>query len=342
VAGVLASGSFVLGPNVSAFEREVADHLGVSHAVGVACGTDALHLALRAVGVGVGDEVITTPFTFVATGEAIRYTGATPVFADIDPGTFTLDPRAVERAIGPRTRAVLPVHLYGHPADLDALRALCDAHGLRLIEDAAQAFGASLGGRRVGGIGDLGCFSFYPSKNLGAFGDGGMVVTNDGALAERVRLLRQHGHVGGYRHVEIGFNSRLDELQAAVLRVKRTRIDTWNERRNRIAISYHERLSSLPVSLPSVAPGADHVWHQYTIRTSRRDALRDALREQGVASVVYYPIPLHRQPAFVEQGDVSLPEAEHAAAEVLSLPMHPHLTDADVDRVCDAVRRVFV
>lgn len=338
LARVLDSGAFVLGPNVRALEAELAEFLGVRHAIGVASGTDALHLALRAAGVGPGDEVITTAFSFIATAEAITYTGAVPVFADIDPVTFNLDPQAVEAALSPRTRALLPVHLYGQAADLGPLVELARRHGLTLIEDAAQAIGAEHEGRRVGACGDLGCFSFYPTKNLGAFGDGGLVTTSDDGLAARVRSLREHGHQGGYLHGSIGFNSRLDELQAAVLRVKLPHLEGWNRARQRNAAAYAERLGDSDLILPAVAPGRTHVFHQYTVRTPERDRVRAALSAAGVASNVYYPVPIHQQPSFrpVAEG-VHLPVTEAASTEVLSLPVHAHLRTDEIDRICEVL-----
>lgn len=341
VQGVLASGSYILGPNVAAFEREVAACLDVPHAVGCASGTDALQLALRALGVGPGDEVITSPFTFIATAEAIAYTGARPVFADIDPHSLNLDPAAVEAAITPRTRAVLPVHLYGGAADLDSLLEIARRHKLWLIEDAAQAFGAEWRGRKLGGWGDVGCFSFYPSKNLGAMGDGGLVVTRDEAVAARLRLLREHGHTGRYRHASIGLNSRLDEVQAAILRVKLPYVDRHNEARRRVARTYAERLGDLELALPHEDARGRHVFHQYTLRTAARDALQQALAAAGVASNVYYPVPIHLQESFRAQcPGVYLPEAEAAAAEVISLPVHPMLETSDVEAVCAVVQGV--
>lgn len=337
IAYVIDSNHYVLGPVVRAFEEEAAKYLGVRHAIGVASGTDALVLALRAVGVRPGDEVITTPFSFIATAEAIVHAGGTPVFVDVEPGTWTIDPAAVEAAVTPRTRAVLPVQLFGQPADMVALRAICDAHHLALVEDAAQAFGATLNGAHAGALGNVGCFSFYPSKNLGALGDGGLVTTNDDAIAARVRSLREHGHEGGYRHAEVGYNSRLDALQAAVLRVKLRRLDAWNHRRRAIAARYDGWLARAGLHAPVVRSGARHVYHQYTVQTPHRDELRAALSAASVGSVVYYPTPIHKQPSFSSHGSVRLPVAERAAAEVLSLPMFPHLGDTQLDHVGGAV-----
>jgi len=338
VAAVLGSGHFVLGPNVQALEQEAAAYCGVKHAITCASGTDALHLALRACGIGPGDEVITTPFTFIATAEAISYTGAKPVFVDIDPHTFNIDPEQVARAVTPRTRAVLPVHLYGQPADLAPIAETCRRHGLRLVEDSAQSFGAEYGGRKSGAFGDIGCFSFYPSKNLGAYGDGGMVVTDDDALAQSVRILRDHGRTATYRHARVGYNSRLDEIQAAILRVKLRRIDEYNRLRRRNAHLYSERLRGTRVTPPEEDGKGLHVYHQYTIRSERRDTIQKALGAAHVASAIYYPVPLHQQEAYLSDASgVKLPQAEAAAAQVLSLPMYPELTEAQVNRIIGAV-----
>lgn len=340
IQAVVRSGQFVLGPAVQAFEGEVAAYCGVRHAVAVASGTDALLLALRAAGVGPGDEVVTTPFTFIATAGAVSQTGARPVFVDIDPDTFNIDPALVEAAVNSRTRAILAVHLYGQPADLAPLRALCERRGLALIEDCAQSFGAEYGGRKSGAYGDIGCFSFYPSKNLGAYGDGGMVVTSDDAVAERLRQLRDHGRVAAYQHAMIGYNSRLDELQAAVLRVKLRRLDEYNRRRRVNARRYGERLADSGVAPPVEDGKGLHVYHQYTIRTGRRDGVRSALSAAGIASAVYYPVPLHRQPVYAaDNARVNFPAAEAAANEVLSLPMFPELTEEQIEEVARVVRQ---
>ncbi len=336
---VLASARFVLGPEGEALEREVAALTGVRHGIGVGSGTDALRLALAAVGVRPGDEVITPAFSFVASSSTIVMLGAAPVFVDVDPATYALDVAAVERAITPRTRAIVAVHLYGHPAAMDRLSALARAHGLAVVEDAAQAIGAAFDGRPVGAWGDAACLSFYPTKNLGACGDGGMVLTARDDVAERVRRLRHHGDAGRYRHVELGYCSRLDELQAALLRVKLPRLAAWTEARRRIAARYHARLGGLPLALPIERPPARHVYYLYTVRHAQRDALAKALTDLGVGTAVHYPVPAPAQPLFGLADERRWPEAWRAAREVLSLPCYPELTDAEVDEVARAVER---
>lgn len=337
---VVASGQFVLGPNVQAFEREVAEYCGVRHAIAVASGTDALHLALRAAGVGPGDEVVTTPFTFIATAAAISQAGARPVFVDIDTATFNMNPALVDAAVTENTRAVLAVHLYGQPADLAPIRSVCRKRGLALIEDCAQSFGAEYDGRKSGAYGDIGCFSFYPSKNLGAYGDGGMVVTGDDAVAERLRMLRDHGRAGSGRHAGLGYNSRLDEIQAAVLRVKLRRLDQYNLRRRENAHRYSERLAASGIVTPIEDGKGLHVYHQYTIRSIHREAIRKALSVAGIASAVYYAVPVHRQEAFAaENASARLPAAEEAARQVLSLPMYPELTGEQIAEIARVVRQ---
>lgn len=336
--GVLQAGQFVLGPQATALEREIAQYCGVGHGIGVANGTDAIHLVLRALGIGPGDEVIVPSFTFIGTSEPVDYTGATPVFVDVDPRTFNIDVDAAERAITPRTRALIAVHLFGQCAELPRLKALCDRTGIALVEDCAQSIGADFAGKRCASWGVAGCFSFYPSKNLGAYGDGGMVVTQDARLAEEIRVLRNHGSRARYHHHVIGYNCRLDEMQAAVLRVKFAHIDQLNTLRREKAHGYNRRLAGSGVITPHEHGQGTHVYHQYTLRHPKRDAIRVALEAGKIGAMIYYPIPLHRQDVYAARGTpVSLPHSDAAAAEVLSLPMFPMLTDAQQDRVCEVV-----
>jgi dTDP-4-amino-4,6-dideoxygalactose transaminase len=338
-ARVLAGGWYILGEETAAFEAEFAAYCGAAGCVGVNSGTDALALALQACGIGPGDEVITVAHTAVATAAAIRLTGATPVFADIDPVTYTLDPEHAARAVTVRTRAIVPVHLYGQPADMDGVLALAQAHGLRVIEDCAQAHGARDNGRPVGTLGDLGCFSFYPTKNLGALGDGGAVIGNDAALLEGVRLRREYGWTPADRYVSQieGTNSRLDEIQAAILRVKLAKLDEWNARRRALALRYAKELPP-QIARPVEMAFAHHVYHLYVVRTPRRDEARRSLAAAGIATGIHYPVPIHRQPAYTRDfSHYQLPVTEAAAGEILSLPLHPLLRDRDVDRVAAAL-----
>jgi dTDP-4-amino-4,6-dideoxygalactose transaminase len=334
---VMRSGQYILGPEVEAFEKEVASYLRMKHAIGVNSGTDALVIALRALGVGPGDEVITTPFTFFATAEAISLVGATPVFVDIDPRTFNINPDLIPSAITPRTKAILPVHLYGLPAEMDPILEIARSHGLKVLEDCAQAFGATYKGRKVGTLGDAGAFSFFPTKNLGGFGDGGLIATDSDEVADRARMLRAHGSRRKYYNEAIGYNSRLDALQAAFLRVKLRHVDAWNEARRQVASRYNELLAGLPgLVLPEVSPG--HVFHQYTVRVLEwRDRVAEALAREGVGTMVYYPVPLHRLPVYAHMG-AALPEAEQAAREVLSLPIGPHLNPSSQEGVSEALK----
>ena len=343
VLGVIESTAFILGPQGKALEQSIAAYHGVKYAVGVASGTDALHLALRAAGIGPGDEVITTPFTFIATAEAISYVGAVPVFVDIRPDTFNIDVPAIERKITKRTKAVLPVHLYGQAAAMDELMTLSRKHGLGVIEDCAQSFGAEYRGKRTGSFGDLGCFSFFPSKNLGCYGDGGMVITDDGKLAERLLSLRNHGSKVRYYHDEVGYNSRLDEIQAAILNVKFRRIDAYTEGRRRSAALYAKHLSVPGIQTPFEDKDCKHVFHQYTIKVKDRDAVKKRLDDARVSNMIYYPVPCHLQAAYRDLGMLpgSLPVAEQAARDVLSLPMFPELTEEQVRSVADAVKRAL-
>jgi dTDP-4-amino-4,6-dideoxygalactose transaminase len=322
---VMRSGQYVGGPEVAAFEAEAAEYLGVRHAVAVNSGTDALVIALRALGVGPGDEVVTTPFSFFATAESIASVGATPVFVDVDERTFNLDPSLLEARITPRAKAILPVHLYGRPVDMDAVLEVADRHGLKVVEDCAQSFGAPWRGRKTGSLGHAGAFSFYPTKNLGAFGDGGLVTTGDDEVAKAARMLRDHGSERRYHNVMLGYNSRLDALQAAMLRVKLPRVDAWNERRREVASRYEQLLAGVPgVVTPEVTP--EHVFHQYTVRVlgGRRDAVQAALQQAGVATMVYYPVPQDRLPVFSHLGG-ACPVSDRLAGEALSLPVWPYL-----------------
>jgi dTDP-4-amino-4,6-dideoxygalactose transaminase len=336
---VCASGHFIGGPNVKALESEIAGYLGVAHAVALNSGTDALHLALRALDIGAGDEVITTPFTFVATTEAIGIVGATPVFVDIDPRTYNLDIAQLEAKITPRTRAILPVHLYGCPAPMDEIMAIAQRHHLAVVEDCAQSIGAKIGGRATGTFGTFGCFSFFPSKNLGAYGDGGMLVTDDGELAARARSLRGHGGRVKYYHEELGVNSRLDEIQAAILRVKFPHLEAWIEKRRAAAGRYTAAFAGSDLQVP-VEPGdARHVYHQYTLRVPDRDRVQQDLKAAGIETMVYYPVPLHLQKVHAMLGlrEGAFPESERAAHEVLSIPMFPELLPDMQQQVVRAV-----
>ena len=336
---VLDSGWFVLGPELEAFERELAERFGARYALGVANGTEALQLALEALGIGPGDEVITTPLTAAFTALAIVRAGARPVFADVDPRTLNLDPSSVERAITLRTRALLPVHLYGQPADLDALRQIARRHGLLLVEDGCQAHGAQHNGRFIGATGVV-ALSFYPTKNLGALGDGGALLVDDEAVATRVRELRNGGQRARYEHLRLGMNSRLDELQAAILRVKLQRLESWVERRRALADIYRAELKDCGLELPEEAPYARSAWHLYVVRHARRDALAAALKVRGVETLVHYPVPVHRQPAFavIAPPDTRCPIAEAAARSVLSLPLYPEMSDAQALAIAGVVR----
>ncbi|MEO1145056.1 MAG: DegT/DnrJ/EryC1/StrS family aminotransferase [Cyanobacteria bacterium J06638_22] len=335
VLDVLASGKYINGPIVQAFEAEFAQYIGSDHCVGCNSGTDALYLALRALEIGAGDEVITTSFSFFATAETISAVGATPVFVDIQPDTFNLDVAQVKAAITPKTKAIMPVHLFGHPVEMTALMAIAQAHNLFIIEDCAQATGACWNGKKVGSIGHIGCFSFFPTKNLGACGDAGAVTTDDAAIAERIRILREHGSRTRYYHEAIGINSRLDVLQAAVLRVKLQHLDWLNMQRRTVAQRYLDGLAPIPgIALPHPAKGGMSVWNQFTIRVlgesdggARRDRLRQQLKERGVLSMIYYPVPLHRQSVYADLGyePEQLPVTDQVAQEVLSLPMFPEL-----------------
>jgi dTDP-4-amino-4,6-dideoxygalactose transaminase len=338
IAGVLESSQFILGKEVAAFETEFAAYCGAAHAIGVNSGTSALHLALLAAGVGPGDEVITVPFTFVASVAAICYTGARPVFVDIDPHTCTMDVVKTAAVANSRTKAILPVHLYGQPADMDPLLEIARHRGLMVIEDAAQAHGSEYKGRRAGGIGDIGCFSFYPTKNLGAFGEAGAVVTNNPAHAEKIRLLRDWGASKKYEHVLHGYNYRMEGLQGAMLRVKLRHLEQWIEARRAHAAEYSRLLGGAGLQLPREMPYARHVYNSYTVRSPRRDQLQTELHAAGVQTAIHYPIPVHLQPGYADlgYGRGAFPVAEQAAAEVLSLPMYPELTSRQIAAVTEA------
>lgn len=346
---ILRSGHYILGKYGAQLEKDLAAFCGTKHAIGVANGTDALELALWAAGVGPGDEVITPPFTFAATAEAIAFRGAKPVFVDVEANSFNIDTTLVEKAIGPRTKALMPVHLYGQPANMTQIQKLAERYGLKVIEDNAQAIGAQHEGITTGNFGDAACISFYPTKNLGAAGDAGMIVTNDDVLAEKMRAIRAHGMRKRYYHDELGRNSRLDEIQAAVLLAKLPFLAQWNKQRSQVALWYEQALKHAPaLILPRVLPGNTHVWHQYTIRVNTGNAVQDAktrdelaahLGKQGISSMCYYPVPLHVQEAFAcygyKAGD--FPVSEMLAAQVLSLPMYPELQQEQVQRVANAI-----
>jgi dTDP-4-amino-4,6-dideoxygalactose transaminase len=338
VANVFESTQFVLGKEVAAFEEEFAAYCGVRHAVAVNSGTSALHLALLAAGVGPGDEVITVSCTFVATVAAVMYSGAKPVLIDVDPVTYTMDPDLIEAAITPRTKAILPVHLYGNPADMDPILETARRRGLTVIEDAAQAHGAEYRGRRCGSMGELGCFSFYPGKNLGAYGEGGLVTTNSPELARKLRMLRDWGAEKKYQHVLKGFNYRMEGVQGAVLRVKLRRLEAWTEARRAHARAYSELLRNCGLRLPAETPGSRHVYHIYPVLTPQRQAFMGALNDAGIQTGIHYPIPVHLLPAYADLGykPGDLPITEQIAGEEVSLPMFPELTRAQINAVCQA------
>jgi dTDP-4-amino-4,6-dideoxygalactose transaminase len=341
---VIQSADFILGREVDLFEEEFAAFCGTKYAIGVDSGTSALELILRAYEIGAGDEVITAANTFIATALAVSHGGATPVLADVDPCTCTIDASRVEQAITPRTKAIVPVHLYGHPADMDAIRQIAETHKLILIEDACQAHGARCKGRRAGSWGHAAAFSFYPGKNLGAYGDGGMVVTNDQDIATRLRMLRNYGQKEKYRHLLRGYNRRLDTLQAAVLRVKLRHLEKWNAARQWNASLYHELLKESGVLLPKEAAGVESAWHLYVIQVDRRDALKEYLLRQSIMTSVHYPLPIHLQPAYrdlgYKRGD--FPVSERCAERVLSLPMYAELTCNQIEMVAEAVRQFMI
>jgi dTDP-4-amino-4,6-dideoxygalactose transaminase len=339
VLSVLDSTQFILGDEVLALEQEFAAYCSAEHGVALNTGTSALHLALLAAGIGAGDEVITVPFTFVATVSTITYTGATPVFVDIDPVSYTMDVNQIEKAITAKTKAIMPVHLYGQPADMDPIMEIANRHGLKVIEDAAQAHRSEYKGRRVGSIGDIGCFSFYPGKNLGAYGEGGMAVTNNPEYAQKMRMLRDWGQDGRYNHVMKGYNYRMDGIQGAILRVKLRYLDQWTDARRTHAAQYDALLADSGLKTPVAMPYGHHVYHVYVLRVPQREALQQKLNEQGIQTGIHYPIPAHLQKAFADLGHHKgdFPESELVAAEVLSLPMYPELSEAQINVIATAV-----
>jgi len=335
IANVLDSGQFILGEEVASFEKEFSGYCDAAECVALNSGTSALHLALLAAGVRPGDEVVTVPFTFVASVAAILYVGARPVLVDIDPRSFTMDPALVEAAITPRTKAILPVHLYGQSADMDPIMDVARRHGLVVIEDAAQAHGARYKGRTVGSIGDIGCFSFYPTKNLGTYGEGGAVTTSNAEYVRTIRMLRDWGQDQKYHHVLRGYNYRMEGLQGAILRVKLRHLERWNEARRGAANAYNRLLAGCGVALPIEMPWARHVYHIYTVRTQERDVLQAAFHARGIQTAVHYALPVHMQPAYADLGyfQGSFPQSEEAAKEVLSLPLYPEINDGQIQRV---------
>ena len=343
IARTLDNCSFCLGPDVAQFEKDFAQFCGAEHCVAMNSGTSALHIALMLLGVGAGDEVITTPYTFVATSWAISYIGAKPVYVDVDDATMNLNPALVERAITPRTKAILPVHLYGQPCDLEPLLEICRKHKLPLVEDAAQAVDAKYKGKTVGTFGEISCFSFYPSKNLGAYGEGGALVTNNAAFAALARSLREHGSTQRYYHDEVGFNYRMEGIQGAVLGVKLKHLDRWTRERQRVAKRYAELLAGTPLQLPREAAGCESAWHLYVVRHARRDELKKHLEANGVGCALHYPLPLHLQKCYASLGYKTgdFPVAEKAARECLSLPIYPELTEEQIQRVVAVVKEFF-
>jgi dTDP-4-amino-4,6-dideoxygalactose transaminase len=339
VKEVMASGWFIMGPNVKAFDEEIAEYTGVKHGLACASGTDALQICLMAMEIQPGDEVITTPFTFVATAEVIALLGAKPVYVDIEPDTYLIDPERLEKAITKRTKAIIPVHLYGQSADMDRINEIAKAHKLVVIEDACQAVGAEYKGKKVCGLGDMGCLSYFPAKNLGAFGDGGHILTANDEYAEKIRWIRDHGSDRRYHHAILGVNSRLDAMQAAILRIKLKYIDKWNEARRDRAALYSELLKNANVVLPTVKECNTHVFHQYSIRVNDRDGLQRHLHEAGIASAIHYPVPLHLQPAYkhFSKGAGSFPVSEEVSREIISLPMYPELSEEAVHYITENI-----
>jgi len=339
VLGVLESGNYVLGPNIKALEEEVAAYCGVKHGIGVANGTDALFLSLKVYGIGSGDEVITTPYTFFATAEVISLVGATPVFVDIDPKTYNIDVTKIEEKVTERTKAIIPVHIFGQMVDMDTIMEIAKKYNLLVVEDACQAIGAEYKGKKAGSIGHISCFSFFPTKNLGGYGDGGMIVTNDGEIAEKIKVLRTHGSKPKYHHSVLGYNSRLDELQAAILRVKFKYLDKWNEQRRQKAKSYNQFLTNKVLSVPYIEEGNTSIYHLYIIRVLQRDKIMQLLKEKGIGCAIYYPVPLHLQKVYEELGykEGALSEAEKASLETLAIPLYAELTDRELQEISQII-----
>lgn len=343
IAKALDNCTFCLGPDVVQFEKDFAAYCDAKHALGFNSGTSALHVAMLLLNLKPGDEVITTPYTFVATSWAISYCGATPVYVDIDETTFNLDPKLVEKAITPRTKAILPVHLYGQPCDLDPLLEICRKHNLALVEDAAQAHGAKYKGKKIGTFGEISCFSFYPTKNVGACGEGGALVTNNDAFATRAKSLREHGSTVRYYHDEVGYNYRMEGIQGAVLGVKLKYLEKWNRERRHVAMRYHELLADTPLRLPAEGPYAESIYHLYTVRHPSRDDLKKHLEAHKIGSALHYPLPLHLQKCYASLGykPGDFPIAEQAARECLVLPIYPELTDEQIQRVASTIKQFF-
>ncbi len=337
ISKVFSKSEYILGSELRAFEKEFADYNGAKHCIGVASGTDALKLSLLSLGIGKGDEVIVPANSYIATALAVSETGATPIFCDCEKVSLNVDPESVKKNLSPRTKAIMPVHLYGQPCDMDPLIDLAKENDLRIVEDACQAHGAEFKSRKCGAIGTLGCFSFYPTKNLGCYGDGGAILTGDEALADRIRMLRNYGQSKKYYHDIKGFNSRLDELQAAILRVKLRRLDEFNEKRRANAKLYHELLQESSITLPPLKKGA--VYHLYVVRSKKRDQLRDYLEKQGIQTAIHYPVPIHKQNAYNSAPNYNLPICETASSEILSIPFFPEIFEKEINHVCENIRR---
>ena len=342
IARVLQHGQYLFGPEIEALESQLADYVGVKHCIAMASGTTALQIALMALNIGPGDEVITTPFTFVASASAICMTGATPAFVDIDPKTFNIDPEEIEKAITPKTRALIPVHLFGHAADMTQIMALAKKYNLKIIEDCAQSIGSTWENKMTGTFGDFGCFSFYPSKNLGCYGDGGLICTNNADFAEKILMLRNHGSQVRYHHEVLGYNSRLDEIQAIILRTKLPFLNTYNDQRRHVAAMYHHYLKNLDITLPSEHPATKHVYHQYTILSKHRDAISEKLTQNKIANAIFYPIPLHQQKLFNNHyAHLSFPNTESITQQCLSLPLFPEMTEDQVKQVAKLIQKAI-